>query len=182
MLRTRYASVKEFDEWVQRPENAERHFEFIGGEIVEVVSNNYSSEIALFIGAKLSLFVREHGLGRVTGADGGYMVLGERYIPDVGFISKAKQPKPSREAYNPNPPDLAVEVLSPSNKEADMSFKVVNYTLAGTVVWLVDPDRQMVEVYVPGQPPVKVAGDGVLDGGAILPGFSLVVSDLFQDE
>ncbi|MEJ5197516.1 MAG: SdrD B-like domain-containing protein, partial [Anaerolineae bacterium] len=49
----------------------------------------------------------------VTGADGGYRVGDERYIPDVAFVSQSRQPAPSRDAYNAIAPDLAVEVLSP---------------------------------------------------------------------
>ncbi|HEX3054121.1 MAG TPA: hypothetical protein VHP83_25935, partial [Aggregatilineaceae bacterium] len=71
-------TVEEFDELVMLPENADKLLEYVGGEIVEVVSNNYSSKIAMRIGARLVLFVEEKGLGHVTGADGGYKVLGER--------------------------------------------------------------------------------------------------------
>lgn len=144
-------TVEEFDRLAALPENADKLLEYVGGEIVEVVSNNYSSLIGLRIGARLLLFVEEQGLGFVTGADGGYRVLGERYIPDVAFVSKEKQPAPSHDAYNRNPPDLAVEILSPSNDPEDVRIKLVNYLRAGTTVWIVTPDKKRVEVYVPGQ-------------------------------
>jgi Uma2 family endonuclease len=130
----------------------------------------------------LTVFVRTHDLGYVTGADGGYRVSGERYIPDAAFISTARQPQPSHEAYNPNPPDLAVEVLSPTNDPGEMRVKIVNYLLAGTVLWVVDPDLKRVEVYVPGQTPKTLGIDDVLDGGNVLPGFSLAVRDIFPEE
>ncbi len=174
-------TVEDFERFVALPENAERSFEFIGGEIVEVVSNGESSEIGALFVAMLTLFVRPRKLGRITGADGGYMIGGERYIPDAAFISIQKQPKRSRAAYNPIPPDLVVEVLSPSNSPADMRIKVVNYLRAGTAVWVVDPDLQRVEVYVPGQPPRILGVNDTLDGGAILPGFELVVKDIFSE-
>ena len=176
---TKRYTVEAFDAFIEQPENREKLFEYIGGRIVEVVSNNYASKIAMTIGAFITLFVKEHGLGDVTGADGGYKVAGERYIPDVGFISREKQPEPSHEAYNPNPPDLAVEVLSPTNAPADIRIKVVNYLQAGTTVWVVDPDAQSIEVYAPGQSPRTLVKDETLDGGDVLPGFELTLKDIF---
>jgi len=180
VLQTRPVTVEEFERFVQLPENRDKLFEYVGGRIVEVVSNNYSSEIGMFVGSMLTVFVDERGLGHVTGADGGYIVSGEKYIPDVGFISKQRQPEPSHEAYNPNPPDLAVEVLSPSNDPHDMRIKIVNYLLAGTVVWVFDPDKRHVEVYVPNRPPKTIGIGGTLDGGDVLPGFTLAVRRVFD--
>ena len=179
---TLHMTVEEFDRYVELPEHADRLFEYIGGEVVEVVSNNYLSEIAANILAEIRMFIKGKGLGRVTGADGGYVVSGERYIPDAAFISKEKQPEPSRDAYNPIPPDLAVEVLSPSNDPALMRIEVVNYWRAGTMVWVVDPEKSQVEVYTPDQPPKTVGIDGVLDGGDVLPGFVLAVKAIFPEE
>lgn len=179
MLRTRRYTLEEFDEFVRQPENADRLFEYIGGDIVEMVSMHLASQIGMFIGSMLTLFVAQHQLGWVTGADGGYIVSGEKYIPDAAYISKKKQSRPSREAYNPIPPDLAVEVLSPSNKPEEMRIKLVNYLLAGVMVWMVDPDLRQIEVYVPGKPAQKLGIADVLSGGDVLPGFSLAVEKIF---
>src|SRR5258708_7808688 len=113
-------TVEAFDKIAGLPENADKRLEFIGGAIIEVVTNNYASEIAATILAEIKIYAKTHNLGRVTGADGGYRVSGERYIPDVAFISKMKQPESSHEAYNPNPPDLAVEVISPTDSTKDI--------------------------------------------------------------
>jgi Uma2 family endonuclease len=174
-------TLEEFDEYINRPENADRLFEYIGGEIVEVVANNYSSEIAATILAEVKTFAKVNKLGRVTGADGGYIVSGEKYIPDVAFISFAKQPEPSHEAYNPNPPDLAVEVLSPSNTEGQMLVKVANYLAAGTMVWRVKPTEKQVIVFAPGKPARTLTINDTLDGGDALPGFKLAVRDIFPE-
>lgn len=180
-VQERRLTVDEFDRFVDLPQNAERLFEYIGGDVVEVVSNNYSSEIAMRIGARLLVFVEDHDLGRVTGADGGYRVVGERYIPDVAFISKARQPRPSHEAYNTNPPDLAVEVLSPANDPHTMRVKITNYLAAGTVVWVVSPEQERIEVHTPGQPVSILKINDTLDGGDVLPGFTLAVKVIFPD-
>ncbi len=110
---------------------------------------------------------------RLTGADGGYKVFDERYLPDVAFISKARQPEPSHEAYNSQAPDLAVEVLSPSDTPWDITDKVANYLAAGTVVWVVYTDKQQAKVYMPGLPVKTVTIGGVLRG------FSLPLKEIF---
>jgi Uma2 family endonuclease len=178
-VQERLYTVEEFDDIVQLPENANRLLEYIGGSIVEVVSMGYSSEIGATVLSEIKVFTKRHNLGRVTGADGGYMVSGERYIPDAAFISITKQPEPSYAAYNPIPPDLAVEVLSPSNTNDEMRIQIVNYLLAGTTVWIFDPDHQKVEIYVPDQSPRKLGIDDTIDGVSVLPGFTLAIRDVF---
>jgi Uma2 family endonuclease len=174
-------TVEEFDNFVHLPENSDKRFEFIRGEVVEVVSNNYSSEIAARINGFLFMYLQKNPIGRLTGADGGYQISGERYIPDVAFISKTKQPKSSHAAYNPNTPDLVVEVLSPTDTDAQMRVKVTHYLLVKTTVWIVDPAKQQVEVYIPGRTVTLVGIDGALDGGEMLPGFTLAIKDVFPE-
>jgi Uma2 family endonuclease len=75
------------------PENLERNYELIAGEIVEKkVSNSRASRIAAWFIMKLGLFVDDHELGNITATDGGYIVSGERYIPDAAFLSKSRCP------------------------------------------------------------------------------------------
>lgn len=174
-------TVEEFDAFVSLPENHERLFEYIGGEIVEVVSNPYSSKIAMLVGGYIQIYLVQNDIGHLTGADGGYMVSGERYIPDVGFIRYAKQPELSYvEGYVPNPPDLAVEVLSPGNADDEMAVKIANYLAAGTVVWMFKPPQQQVVVFQPGKPAQTLDINSVLDGGTTLPGFKLALKDVFK--
>ena len=170
-------TVEAFDRFAA--EHTEALFEFIGGEIVEVPSNPYSSKIALRIGRFIGAFVDEHHLGHVTGEAGGYQVYGERYAPDVGFISAARQPELAQEGYNPLPPDLAVEVISPTDSEKKLRIKIGNYLAAGTVVWVVYPQDREVEIYTPGKPVQIVDVNGVLEVGTLLPGFRLPVGDIF---
>lgn len=174
-------TVEEFDEWVNLPQNVHRLFEYIGGEIVEVPSNPFASNISVRIIRRLAPHVEDNDLGWVTTEAGGYMVSGERYAPDVAYLSKTKQPALARSGYNPNPPDLAVEVDFPSTYQSqeELRVKIANYLAAGTLVWLVRPETKFVEVYAPGQPMKKVGIDGFLDGGDVLPGFTLAVQDIF---
>jgi len=178
---TRSMTVEEFDQFVELPVNAARRFEYIREEVVEVVCNNYSSMVAIAIAAEIRAYIKGKNLGYVTGEAAGYIVAGERYIPDVGFISKRRQPEPCRVAYNPNPPDLAVEVLSPTDDPFDIRTKIVSYLEAETTVWVVDPDKKRVEVYAPHRTPRAVGLNGTLDGGEVLPGFALDVKDIFEE-
>lgn len=98
-------TIEDFDVYVMLPENADKRFEYVGGEVFEVVSNNNSSRIGASVGGRLAVFAEDHELGWVTGADGGYMVAGEKYIPDAAFMSKKRQPTPSHETYNSLAPD-----------------------------------------------------------------------------
>jgi Uma2 family endonuclease len=172
----------DFEAFTQLPENIGRDFELIAGEVVEkMVSRPRQSIIAVRLSFYVNAFVIPRKLGRVSGADGGYWVGKERYIPDMAFISNARQSALPNDAYNPLPPDLAVEVISPSNDREDIQIKVGNYLAAGTVAWVVDVDRQRVEVYQPGQVPVILNLNETLEGGAVLPGFTLALHDLFAD-
>lgn len=183
VLQTKHLTLEEFDRLIALPENADKLFEYIDGEVLEVPSNPYASRIAGLILAEIVYFLKGKDLGYVTGEAGGYVVSGERYAPDVAFISKQKQPQLAQEGYNPKPPDLAVEVDFPSSVQSQRTLrtKVHNYVAAGTVVWVVLPEEKEVEVYVSGQPKKTVKIDGVLDGADVLPGFSLPVKEIFPD-
>ncbi len=173
-------TTEDFEHITQLPENAERRLELVAGEIIEVVSNNYSSMIAMYIGAKLLFFADEQRIGRVTGADGGYVVGAERYIPDVALITYKRQPEASKQAYNPLAPDLAVEVMSPTDDERSLRIKLTNYLAAGTIVWVVLPDAKEIEIHAPGQSAQILSATDTLSGGDLLPGFSLAVEDVFN--
>lgn len=181
VIREPVVTAQAFEAFATLPENADKRLELVGGEIVEVPSNPFASKISMRIGRHLGNFVDAHDLGHITGEAGGYQVLGERYAPDVAFISKARQPQLATEGYNPNPPDLAVEVEFPATRESQhrLTIKLAAYLAAGTTLWVVYPETQQVHVFAPGQPVNIVGRGGALDGGDILPGFSLPVKDIF---
>lgn len=176
-------SAEAFDQFAQRSENAGKILELIAGEVVEMPSNPYVSEIANLIAFFIRLFLVENKIaGHVTGEAGGYMVGGERYAPDVAYISYARQPELARSGYNPNPPELAVEVISdPKSGEEQnlLRLKLSNYLAAGVLVWVVNPEEQVVEVHQVRQFAETVDANGTLSGGAVLPGFELAVKDIF---
>ncbi|WP_152052447.1 Uma2 family endonuclease [Tautonia marina] len=105
--------------------------------------------------------------------------------PDLAFISFDRWPKARpvpRAAAWEVVPDLAIEVISPSNKTADDLRAVEDYFRAGTrQVWLVVPGVNRVYVFTsPTSVTIRSLGES-LDGGDLLPGFSLSVLELFGD-
>ncbi|MDX2163475.1 MAG: Uma2 family endonuclease, partial [bacterium] len=122
-----------FEQFAALPEHRDKRLEFIAGSIADVVSNDISSELAVILSTYLRIWARDTQLGRVRGADGGYVVGDARYMPDVSYISKARMPKPANAAWVPIAPDLAVEVISPSDAPSHLRVKVVDYLNAGAV-------------------------------------------------
>jgi len=180
-LKTPVMTPEQFDAWVLQPEQAEKAYEFIAGEIVEkMVSNQKSAQIGAKILAFIIFHALQHDLGRATGEQGGYMVNSERYIPDIGYMSYARQSIDNDEAYNPLAPDLVVEVISPTDTAKEMRVKIANYPAAGTVVWVVSPDDEQIEIYNPGQPARVLGIEDTLDGGAVLSGFTIALKTIFK--
>jgi Uma2 family endonuclease len=175
-------TVEEFEEYANLPENADLRLEFIDGEIIEVPSNVYSSEVTAQIIRYLGNFVYPNRLGRVTGEGGGYKVAGARLAPDAAFVSKARQSTLDRQGYNSVAPDLAVEVMSPTDNDEDLDKKLKKYAEAGTGVWVFYPEPRQVKVHVPGQAVKTLGIDETLDGGDVLPGFRLPIRDIFPEE
>lgn len=182
-LKTKRYTAEEFDEFVLLPENVQRNFELIGGEIVEkMVSNSYCSIIESRINRLLGNFVEEHDLGWITSPDGGYNVAGERYIPDVAFLSRKRHPEVPKVSYIRMAPDLAVEVMSPNDSERELLLKVTTYLLDNVVVWVVYPDDKIVHIHTPGKVAEVLNINDKIDGGTLLPGFTLPVEDIFPKD
>lgn len=181
VIRERRYTLAEFHEFSERPENKNRLFELRDGEIVEKVASFKPSKLAMRIGHLFLSFLDEHDLGYVTGSDGSYVLSPDyEFMPDVGYISKLRLPEePDRQVQGP--PDLAVEVKSPTDSKREMRQKAEDYLRFGTkMVWLVFPDEQRVEVYAGEADVIEVGIDGVLDGMDAIPGFSLPVREIFR--
>ncbi len=176
--------------WViaQLPENAHRRLELMDGEIINMPpSRQINTTIAMLIGYWLNAFVIPRKLGYVSGADGGYTITeSNAFQPDAAFISKARHQKLNGVEF-PVAPDIAFEVISPSESSNDVEKKVRYYLAAGTsIVFTVYPDSRTVYRWVTSADG-KVQGDAltendVIDRGDALPGFSVPVRDIFPDE
>ncbi|MDG3005819.1 Uma2 family endonuclease [Paludisphaera mucosa] len=101
---------------------------------------------------------------------------------DFVFFSNARWPKPTTfVTIPPIAPDLAVEVVSPSNRRGEILEKVAEYLNAGTlVVWIVYPKKRSIAIYRDAESPPVVLNDGdVLENFPELRGFRCLVSDVF---
>ena len=175
-------TLDEFEACIALPENTDKIFELIDGEIVEVPSNPYVSKIAARILTFIGMYLLENDRGHLTGADGDYVVGGERYAPDVAYISYERQPELAQQGYNPNPPELAVEVISNvtnAEEQRRLRLKLSGYLSAGVMVWVVNAQERRVEVHRAGHAAQEFDETSTLRAQDILPGFRLAVSDIF---
>jgi Uma2 family endonuclease len=134
------------------------------------------SDIALRIGALLLQHVDAHDLGCVCGADAGFILQRNPDIvraPDAAFVATARIPADGPpKTFWELAPDLAVEVVSPWDRDRQLNQKIHEYFAAGTrLVWVVYPDTRTVYVYRSPQQVRAVGEDGELDGEDVLPGF-----------
>jgi Uma2 family endonuclease len=169
---------------VEAEERENRLCELVDGTLVEKAVGFEEARIALRLGHLVSSYLDQNDVGICVGADGMMRIApGLVRIPDLSFIAWDKLP--GRESpQEPIPdlaPDLAVEVLSEGNTKAEMARKVREYFEAGVaLVWLIDPKKRTARVYSTVEKSTLVRADQALDGGAVLPGFVLLLSDLLD--
>ncbi len=158
--------------------------ELIDGVLVEKTMGTYESILASYLGHLIQVFLDKNDLGLVAGADGLLKILPNQVrIPDVGFISWDKFPgrKLPEDPIYEMAPDLAVEVLSPGNTEAEMERKLRDYFTAGVrLVWYIDPSARSARSFTSPDDCTTIDESGFLSGGEVLPGFGLRLSELFQ--
>lgn len=174
-----------FEEFETMPDNGKRS-ELVDGELSEMPPAGLEhGDVGVGLTTELRNHVRPRRLGRVFGPDTGFRIFPDRhlaYAPDVSFVTAERiatvedYTKMGRLA-----PDLVVEVVSPSDRSADVLDKVRNYLLAGVrLVWIVDPRKRSVTAYVPDREPRVYPEHDILDGGDVLPEFRLPVADIFD--
>lgn len=159
--------------------------ELVDGVLVEKAMGFRESLLAVAISRYLHEFVTARNLGLVAGSDGMMQLFeGLVRIPDVSFVAWANVPG-GKVPDQPIPllaPDLAVEVLSRSHTPGEMKLKRQEYFAAGTrLVWIVNLEDRLVSVYTAPEQWRELGEDDVLDGGQVLPGFSLPLRDLFAE-
>lgn len=162
-----------------------RLFELVEGVLVEKAMGFQEACLAIALGSILRAFVRPRNLGLISGADGMMrLASGLVRIPDVAFVSWDRLPG-RRMPTVPIPalaPDLAVEVLSAGNTPDEMARKRHDYFTAGVrLVWIVDPVARTVAVYTAPDDAMVLAETALLDGGEVLPGFTLPLQELFAE-
>lgn len=178
MFQDRTYTTTEYEALVA--EHPDKRLELVDGEIVEKMPTQLHAYIVQMLSGFLFIFLREHPIG--------YALVEARYslpdddhndrIPDLSFIRHDKGPL-IETGPAPYMPDLAIEVQSPGQSDRFMADKAAYYLAHGSrMVWLVYPDRRLVEVLTPDDRHLLTT-DSVISGGMVLPGFSLPVRDIF---
>jgi Uma2 family endonuclease len=186
-ISTKKITSAEFWDFVNLPENSELSFERLNGEIVEkMASNPLYSEIAGIFVQHIRNFLDAKGhFARVSTEGGGYDITDDStFAPDVAVILKSRQSKFPDEGFNPLPPDFAIEVISPSDlKNPDRIRTKLNIYLRAKIplLWLVFLKRQEIEIYAHGAYLKTATIEDILDGGDVLPGFTLAAKIIFEN-
>lgn len=161
-------------------------YELLDGELITMApSGSEHSAIGLDFGAELQQFVKANDLGRVFGADCGFIISADPdtvLSPDVSFVRKERIPADGLpKGFFPGPPDIAVEVISPSDTYAEVERKTAQLLEAGTLlVVLIDPRTQTVVKHTANGTITRLTESDTLTLDEALPGFSLPVSDIFR--
>ena len=175
------------DLWAM-PEEFGKRFELVRGELVEVPGAGVVHGLIVKLVVRLlDLLVEPRRLGFVLGDGVGFVVLHDPdvvRIPDVAFVSRERVPTDGVPAgFFPTAPDLAVEVVSPTDQPAKVHAKVLEYLQGGTrLVWVLWPEERRATVYFADGVIRDLGPDQDIDGGDVLPGFRVRVGDLFAIE
>ncbi|MBI4860827.1 MAG: Uma2 family endonuclease [Candidatus Riflebacteria bacterium] len=176
----------------EQPVTAERLLELVNVGRCELVkgslmmmspSGRRHGKLTAEIARVLGNHVAANHLGEVSGAETGFILSRDPdtvRAPDVAFVAAARIPVDVPEdGFWPIAPDLAVEVVSPSDRWSEVVEKAREWLSAGVrLVWIVDPRSRTAHVYRPGREVLQLGKDELLEGGDVLPGFSVRIADL----
>jgi Uma2 family endonuclease len=172
------------EELLRMPDDGFR-YELVRGELRKMAPAGHThGRIAINVTTPLDQHVRAHNLGAVYAAETGFKLASNPDLvraPDVAFIRQERVEEVGDvEGYWPGAPDLAVEVISPSDTYADVHEKVCDWLDAGTrMVILVMPRKRAVIVYRSLTDIVMLTEHDTLDGRDVVPGWKVPVRDLF---
>ena len=160
--------------------------ELVEGELVEMPqSKPRHGQVCMNIGFLLKLHANQHNLGHVFSNDAA-IITGRNPDTvrgaDVGFISYDKVPRgPLPDGFLPAPPDLVVEVRSPTDRWKDIMKKVIEYLDAGvTVVCVLDPTTETARICRSDRDEEQLKNGDPLTFEDVLPGFSAPLKQLFE--
>src|SRR5687768_4953505 len=154
--------------------------ELVRGEIVAMPGPGFEhGEVQGNVHFLIKQYLLRNRIGRVVVESG---VITEREPdtvrgPDVSYYSRERLPLDQRvTGYHDQPPDLCVEVVSPSNTVHELKSKAKEYLFAGVrVVWIIDPRHREVVIVTEPLASRTLEAEATLDGGEVLPGFTCKV-------
>lgn len=166
-------------------ENRDRLLELVHGEVVEKMPTETHGKLAALIAHFLLAFILPRGIKAHVGVEVRHEAPEDRYnsrLPDVSM--RLTDASPVKKGAVPIMPDLAVEIQSPDDRPHQLREKALYYLQKGTrIVWLVYPSARRVEVCTLDETDNLaieiIEEDDTLNGGVVLPEFSLAVKALF---
>lgn len=164
-------------------EDAIRHpmCELIEGTLVEKAMSYFESRLAMILVWALETFLEQHPFGYVVGPDAQTYVTDDKIrIPDVSFVrwERTANHEVSDEPIGSIVPDLAVEVLSPSNTTGEIEAKRQELFAGGMrLMWVLDPAKETVEVFTGVTNRQVLTERDSINGGDVIPGFQLAIRD-----
>lgn len=167
-------SIQEFVDLVER--NPDKHYDLtVEGEVIEVSPKLAHGRCQTRFARHLDVWMDVHPLpGYVVATEVAHEIDGWPCRPDVSIDLKGEEIPTS-------PPLLAVEIKSDANSYTDLRAKAHKYISLGTkMVWLAYPEKKIIEVYQPDADDQILTVDDLLEGGEVLPGFSVPVRDFFE--
>ena len=156
-------------------------YEYVKGELVPMPpTSGEHGKISVNLIVPLSLHVRENRLGDVYVSETGF-TIGERVlVPDIAFLSVDRIPADLSKVFQ-IPPDLAVEVVSPTDALHRVEEKAFTYLEGGTqLVWVLKPVSKTVTVYRSETDITLLTRNDTLTGENVIEGFSCQVAKLFE--
>ena len=162
-------------------ENDFEGYEYVKGELVLMPPPSMEhGEISINVIRYLDLHVYTHQLGRLYTAETTFQLEDRMVKPDVAFVSTDRLPE-NRRKGSPVPPDLAVEIVSPTDMHYDVTEKAFAYLKAGTrLVWVIEPVAKTVMVYRSGTDFTLLTCEDTLTGEDVVEGFACPVAQLFE--
>ncbi len=177
----KFARPSTIGDLLDMPEDGQK-YELVDGEILVSPGGARHSRVGFRIGHLLLRVVDETDAGHVYGPDLGIVLAnGNLRSPDVSFIRREKLPAgKAPEGFLEVVPDLAVEVLSPTDRVRQVADKIGEFLDCGVpIVWLVDPKAETVTIYRSLSDTERLTATDTITADPVLPGFSAKVSDFF---
>lgn len=176
----RKITVEEF--WAM-PEDSGHRYELVDGELVDMDGAPPHGRMTGEIYLLLRLHVSNAGLPLDVGVTTGFAMGGHTLrFPDVHVTRWERMAEYDEDAggWPRFAPDVAIEVVSPSNTPSELALKAREYFVNGAAaMWIVDPDPRAVTIRRPGAADVVFGSDDVMTGEPEIPGFSCAVADIF---
>lgn len=176
------AELLSVEEYARLQESEEYRSELVRGVLVrEPRPGAEHARVQVRLAGRVDAHVERKGLGAVFTDVGVELPGTSRTVrgPDIAFYAAERVPDPLPRGFLETAPDLAVEIVSPSNSASEMVEKVADYLTAGVrLVWVVDPSSRTATVYRSREDIRIVTGDEILDGDEVVPGFRVVMGDV----